>query len=161
MMGRAPRKQCQPVAGDRRLKHGHGGKANSLTYVSWYNMRTRCENPSATQFHHYGGRGISVCAQWKDFSVFLSDMGERPSRAHSLDRYPDKDGNYEPGNCRWATQSEQCRNKSTTRPVIRSDGHLFASMSDAAESVSGSHKDVWAVCNGKAKTHRGFGWVYA
>ncbi len=158
---RAARKPYQRVAVDKRVKHGHGSAGESLTYSSWYNMRTRCENPRATQYALYGGRGIAVCARWADFTNFLADMGERPSAGHTLDRYPNKDGNYEPGNCRWATQSEQCRNKRTSRPVERSDGARYPSMAHAADAVGGSHKGIWDACNGKAKTHRGFGWSYA
>lgn len=75
-------------------------------------MWRRCTNPRRPQFRYYGGRGIRVCERWRDFSVFLSDMGERPSPAHSPDRI-DNDRGYEPGNVRWATQREQTRNRRT------------------------------------------------
>ncbi len=73
-------------------------------------MLGRCKNPNDNVFHHYGGRGIRVCAEWStSYEAFLRDMGRRPSSGHSLDRI-DVNGNYEPGNCRWATKTEQMRN---------------------------------------------------
>jgi hypothetical protein len=80
------------------------------TYTSWVKMNDRCTNPNATGYALYGGRGISVCERWQVFANFLADMGERPSADLSLDRI-DNDGRYEPGNCRWATRSEQNRNR--------------------------------------------------
>lgn len=72
----------------------------------------RCCNPNNKAFGNYGGRGIKVCDQWRNsYETFLCDVGRRPSSEYSLDRYPDKNGNYEPGNVRWATDIEQGRNK--------------------------------------------------
>ena len=79
-------------------------------------MRMRCENPNWHGYAHYGGRGITVCDRWLGrggFKNFLADMGERP-QGTSLDRI-DVNGNYEPGNCRWATPSEQALNKRRAR----------------------------------------------
>jgi hypothetical protein len=91
-------------------KHGHArAKKLSPTYVSWYSMLTRCGNPNARNFQHYGGRGISVCERWKSFENFLADMGERPS-GMSIDRI-NVNGNYEPSNCKWSTRSEQNKNQ--------------------------------------------------
>lgn len=74
-------------------------------------MKQRCFNSQHPQYEDYGGRGITVCVSWKDsFENFYADMGPRPSDEHSLDRYPNNDGNYEPGNCRWATDTEQKNN---------------------------------------------------
>jgi hypothetical protein len=69
-------------------------------------MRDRCLNPGAYSYKRYGGRGIGICERWNTFLTFLADMGERPA-GKTLDRWPDPDGNYEPGNCRWATPKEQ------------------------------------------------------
>jgi hypothetical protein len=78
-------------------------------------MKMRCQNPSHNAYGRYGGRGIQVCERWFEFEAFLSDMGLPPSDRHTLDR-KDVDGNYEPGNCRWATPKEQARN---TRRNVR------------------------------------------
>lgn len=72
-------------------------------------MRYRCLNPTNPKYRFYGGRGISICARWESFDNFLADMGPRPA-GKTLDRYPDQNGNYEPGNCRWATKAEQVAN---------------------------------------------------
>ena len=74
-------------------------------------MRRRCRDKNDLSYHNYGGRGIKVCARWDDFNNFLADVGPRPSRKYSLDRYPNNDGNYEPSNVRWATMSQQGFNK--------------------------------------------------
>jgi len=98
-----------------RLKHGESpdtGKSATPEYVAWMNMRGRCEDARNKHFADYGGRGIRVCAEWRgSFETFLRDLGRRPSPSHSIDRYPDTNGNYEPGNVRWATPAQQSRNQ--------------------------------------------------
>lgn len=86
-----------------------GGRAPE--HRIWDAMIGRCTRRSDSRWEDYGGRGIKVCEAWrKSYSAFLSDMGRRPSPKHTLDRI-EANGNYEPGNCRWATQAVQQRNR--------------------------------------------------
>ena len=88
-------------------RHGHSpASESSRTYRSWDHMVQRCTNANNDAFAWYGGRGISVCERWLKFENFLADMGERPYGT-TIDRFPDGDGNYELGNCRWATRIQQ------------------------------------------------------
>lgn len=94
-----------------RQKHGDAShKGTTPEYKAWSSMRARCLKPNHPKYHLYGGRGITVCERWDVYRNFLADMGRRPSSEHSLDRV-ENDGNYAPDNCRWATRSEQSRNR--------------------------------------------------
>ncbi len=95
----------------------------SVEYHAWSNMRERCRNPHHKSYANYGGRGITISPLWDTFAAFLADMGRRPDDSFSLDRI-DNDGNYEPGNCRWATRSQQQQNKRKSATCQR--GHLLA-----------------------------------
>jgi len=98
------------------LRHGDCIGKPTTEWVAWKSMHQRCIDPNCENWPRYGGRGITVCERWQSFANFLANMGRKPSAAHSLDRYPDNDGNYESGNCRWASASEQARNR---RPRAR------------------------------------------
>jgi hypothetical protein len=96
----------------QRCKHGYArdGKKHPL-YNTWSTMHDRCRRPNHPKYKYYGALGVTVCARWNDFAVFLADVGERPHPSLTLDRYPDPDGNYEPGNVRWATHKQQRANR--------------------------------------------------
>jgi hypothetical protein len=108
-------------------KHGMEG---TPTYNAWGHMIARCTNPNTQGYERWGGRGIKVCDEWRDFRQFYADMGDMP-KGMSLDRYPNNDGNYEPGNCRWATKLEQNRNRAKT-PMVEHDGKTM-SVAECAE----------------------------
>lgn len=87
------------------------GEINSPEYGAWTSAKSRCSNPKDPEYKGYGGRGITVCERWRlSYQAFLDDMGRKPTPKHTLDRFPNNDGNYEPGNCRWATYTQQNRN---------------------------------------------------
>jgi hypothetical protein len=97
--------------------HKKHGLTNTPEYMSWQHMKDRCLNPESDNYPGYGGRGIGVCDRWQGedgFENFLADLGPRPEGT-TLDRWPNnKDGHYEPGNCRWGTGGEQMRNTRRT-----------------------------------------------
>lgn len=102
-------KSCGCLIGEANAARTRHGKARGPAWVSWQEMRRRCEKPHAPGYQHYGGRGITVCERWQSFDNFLADMGDRPERT-TLDRI-DVNGHYEPGNCRWADSKTQAANK--------------------------------------------------
>lgn len=107
--------------GEYNVKHGRSRRNNGqrgLTYNSWAQMRSRCNNPNVPEYIHYGGRGIRVCDRWSSFVLFLQDMGERPTGT-SIDRLDVNDG-YHPANCRWATRREQSLNTRRSRFITAS-----------------------------------------
>jgi hypothetical protein len=156
--------------GARCLIHGHSKKGQySRAYRSWAGMLQRCGNPRRKEFPHYGGRGITVCDRWLIFTNFLLDMSERPSGT-SIDRV-NPDGNYEPGNCRWAAPAQQVANRRPyRRPKLCGErgpgaklsvahveqiralsGHL--SQKQIAEKFGVSKSNVWHIVTGKTWAH--------
>jgi len=94
------------MRGSKRSRHGHTRRGwSSATYNSWSSAWSRCSHITSPNYQWYGGKGITVCDRWRSFALFLADMGERPPGT-SLDRI-NSNGDYEPGNCRWATATEQ------------------------------------------------------
>lgn len=100
-------------------------------------MRNRCANSAEPSYPRYGGRGIQVCQRWELFENFLADMGSRPTRHHQIERI-DNDGNYEPGNCRWATRSENCNNRVSSR-VLAHDSRTLTLAEWSRETGLNSH----------------------
>lgn len=115
--GNAPR-SCGCVNNMRGpVTHGMTG---TREYEWWFEIKKRCSNPKHRAYENYGGRGITMCERWaSSFEAFflevMREAGPRPSPAHSLDRWPDNNKGYEPGNVRWATKRQQARNMRTTR----------------------------------------------
>lgn len=122
----------------RSLKHGHSiGYRRSRTLQAWQHAKGRCFNPNNPKFPIYGGRGITMCEQWRnDFKAFLADMGECPPD-RTLDRI-DPHGHYEPGNCRWATSHEQARTR-TDNVLVQHEGATLV-LKDFAAAVGVSYK---------------------
>ena len=106
---------ARSIVVERNSTHGLSRK-HPREYRCWKDMRSRCNTQTRTDYHLYGGRGISVCDRWDDFGAFLSDMGSRPN-ATSIDRI-DVNGNYEPGNCRWADATVQANNKRSNHILV-------------------------------------------
>ena len=149
-------------------KHGHTSKKGKLspTYISWQNMKARCQNPNHSRFKDWGARGIKVCERWQDFTNFLTDMGEKPEGL-TLDRI-DNNGNYEPGNCRWATWKEQRRNQREVKPYIHKTQYFFIAMDSQGTMIASNNQhefarqhgldqgNIAACLNGKRKSHKGW-----
>jgi hypothetical protein len=111
---------CHKIAVDTRgTRYRHGMSASSEHKI-WCGMKERCSNPNSAFFSHYGGRSIGVCDRWSVFENFYADMGQRPSKAYTLDRV-DNDKGYEPANCRWATNEQQANNTRKNVMIVIGD----------------------------------------
>lgn len=127
-------KSCGCWAADfcraRRTTHG---MSTTPEHPIWFAMLSRCHNPDNPGYHAYGGRGVTVCAKWRqNFSNFYTDMGPRPTSKHTLERIDNNSG-YCPENCRWATRTEQSRN--TTRNLWVKYRGEWMTLVDAAACV--------------------------
>lgn len=107
----------RPGTLNTNYRHGHSPDGQSSpTYNSWRGMVERCTNPNHQYYKNYGGLGVAFDPRWATFDNFLDDMGERPEGT-TLDRWPNKSGDYHLGNCRWATRKDQQRNRQDNRRV--------------------------------------------
>lgn len=124
-----------PRTGPKR--HGMSGTPE---HAVWRSMITRCTIVTDTNYPRYGARGIQVCARWLgDFTAFLSDMGQRPTRYHSIER-KNNNGNYEPGNCIWAERKAQQRNTRRNRHVVIAGERM--TLADAVDRFGGKYDTV-------------------
>lgn len=156
--------ECKKAAVRRHGLHEKG--AEDIGQNSYYGAKMRCHNTSNPGFAEYGGRGIAMCDRWRfgengrtGIECFFEDMGARPSADHSIER-TDNEAGYSPGNCIWATQKVQVRNRRNTRAVLRSDGVSFVN-AEAASDATGIHpENIKSVCRGRSKTAGGYRWSY-
>lgn len=139
-------RSCGCLTREGRVRHGASRRGkHSSTYASWQAMKTRCHNPKNHKYKAYGAKGVTVCDRWKDsFEAFLADMGERPPRT-TIDRFPNKTGNYEPGNCRWATPAQQSANRRST--VLTPENVIDIRTRQAAGESSSSIARAYGVCS--------------
>jgi hypothetical protein len=126
----------QSIVGKKNPAYSHGFatrlSGKSKEYNIWVMIRQRVNNSNNYDYPHYGGIGIKICDRWKSFKNFIEDMGPAPTPKHSIDRI-DNNGNYEPGNCRWATVTEQANNKHTNIVLtINGESHTLADWSRIA-----------------------------
>ncbi len=139
-------KSCGCWNAASRITHG---QTQASEYRAWCAMKARCLNTKTGCYKNYGGRGITVCDEWRDsFKAFFAHIGPRPSPNHSIDRYPDNNGNYEPGNVRWATAPQQRRNsRQNTYLTINGETHCLADWARIAgvgnSAFSGRIKRNW------------------
>lgn len=104
---------CGCLHRDTHTKHG---KSKTREYTNWTNMKRRCLSPSHVKFPDYGGRGITLCDEWKNFDSFINDMGPAPTNKHTIDRI-NNDLGYTKENCRWASPKEQANNKRNNKLI--------------------------------------------
>jgi hypothetical protein len=130
-------KSCGCMRREQTTTHG---LSRTPIHSVWSAMMARCYNPESNRYESYHGRGITVCVRWHNIELFLQDMGEPPAHGLSIERI-DNEGNYEPGNCRWATQKEQARNRRTTL-WIEYQGKT-KSLAEWAEEIGFNYKQVW------------------
>ena len=121
-------------------------KSGTAEHIAWKHMRGRCLNENNHKYPIYGARGISICAEWSSFEVFLANMGLKPTPRHTLDRI-NTNGNYEPSNCRWATPLEQVLNRRDSKRWIV-DWRVFKSTQEAAAHFGVNPQTISNWCQG-------------
>lgn len=141
--------------------HGQRTRKNrSKEYTAWVNMKDRCYNISHSSYQNYGGRRIAVCDRWlSSFENFLEDMGVAPTPKHSLDRFPDNNGHYEPGNCRWATTAEQNINKRSAvfieyNGIVKSLSQWSKSLGISKNTISDRYKSGFDIAKYQRKRRK-------
>lgn len=127
---------------ERNTKHGMSLVGSvKPEYRAWQSIKERCLNKQSKSYKDYGGRGIEMYPAWRDdFLAFYNYMGDRPSQKHSVDRYPNNDGHYEPGNVRWGTQKQQASNQ--RKSVILTHGELTMNLLDWATHFNVDHAAI-------------------
>lgn len=121
--------------------HTKHGMTDSSEYRSWCHIKGRCYNPKDKKYYRYGGRGIKMCERWKNsFETFYEDMGPKPGKGCSINRI-NNNGNYEPGNCEWATAKEQANNRRTNRQITFNN--KTQTLAQWAKEVNMSHSVIF------------------
>lgn len=133
-------KSCGCIKASTRITHR---KSKTTIHNIWCGMKARCYNPNNDKWKWYGGRGIRVCKRWlNSFENFYKDVGDPPSKYHTLDRFPDQNGDYKPSNVRWATKKEQCENR-TSNVLITINGDV-KNLTQWCEIYNRDYFVVWA-----------------
>ena len=140
---------CKKSCGCLQGRNGTHGMSFTSEHNAWRAMKARCLNPNNREYIYYGNAGITICVAWMSFENFFKDMGLRPSSKHSLDRIDNKKGYY-PENCKWSTQKEQTRNRSTSK-IWNINGVIFDSCTEAALYFKVSDSSIKAWCRGSRK----------
>lgn len=134
-------KSCGCYGRDQRIASiTRHGLSRTPIHTAWQEMIGRCNNKNSKSYYYYGARGIRVCDRWlESFENFYADMSPHPGKGYSIDRI-DNNGNYEPGNCRWATRSEQMNN--TRKTVFCTDGNLTMTLSEWAALLNQPYDSI-------------------
>ena len=141
-------KELIELAAKAKVKKERHGMNKSPEHRAWVHMKQRCTNPNKREWPHYGGRGIKVCDEWMvSFTAFYEHLGPRPSDKHSVDRI-DVNGNYEPGNVRWATQQEQIDNTNVVRMIT---------LNGKTQSISAWEREM-GLSKGAVRSREKAGW---
>ena len=160
-------KSCTKCKSKQNISHG---LAYTRQYTTWAGMIQRCENPKATKYQLYGGRGITVCDKWKTFEGFWEDNKDSYSDELSIDRIDSSKG-YNKENVRWISSAQNSSETTKRRPVtqyriaLQPEKHLvevkqWESAKCAADSLGLVSAHITTVCSGKRSTHGGFAWKY-